>query len=57
MEISNELKQLYKLLKDIKSNNGSDYHYLRQLVMNTECDYMAMLLQQLEKMNKNYKMD
>ena len=57
MEVSNELKQLYKLLKDIKSSNGSDCYYLRWLVMNTECDYMAMLLQQLEKMNKDYKMD
>ena len=57
MEVSNELKQLYRLLKDRKSSNGSDYYYLKWLVMNTERDHMAMLLQQLEKMNKDYKID
>lgn len=57
MEVSNELKQLYKLLKDIKSNNGSDYHYLKFIVQKCHKDEMYLLLKQLEEMNEYYKMD
>ena len=57
MEVSNELKQLYKLLKDIKSSNGSDYHYLKFIVQKCHKDEMYLLLKQLEEMNEYYKMD
>ena len=58
MEVSEELKQLYKLLKEIKEGNGSDYCYLRYIVQNTERDAMYLLLKQLEKMKtKGYSLD
>ena len=58
MEVSEELKQLYKLLKEIKEGNGSDYCYLRYIVQNTERDAMYLLLKQLEQMRiKGYDFD
>ena len=58
MEVSEELKQLYKLLKELKEGNGSDYHYLKFLVQNTERDAMYLLLKQLEQMRtKGYDFD
>ena len=58
MEVSEELKQLYKLLKEIKEGNGSDYCYLRYIVQNTERDAMYLLLKQLEQMKtKGYSFD
>ena len=58
MEVSEELKQLYKLLKEIKEGNASDYCYLRYIVQNTERDAMYLLLQQLNKMQeKGYKFE
>ena len=58
MEVSEELKQLYKLLKEIKEGNASDYCYLRYIVQNTERDAMYLLLKQLEQMKtKGYSFD
>ena len=59
MEVSEELKQLYKLLKELKQGDGnSDYHYLKFLVQNTERDAMGLLLKQLEQMKiKGYNFD
>ena len=59
MEVSKELKQLYKLLKELKEGDGSsDYHYLKFLVQNTERDAMGLLLKQLEQMKiKGYNFD
>lgn len=58
MEVSEELKQLYKLIKELKEGNGADYHYLKFLVQSTERDAMYLLLKQLEKMEKQgYKFD
>ena len=54
MEVSNELKQLYKLLKDIKSSNDSDYHYLKFIVQKCYKDEMYLLLKQLEEMNEYF---
>lgn len=58
MEVSEELKQLYKLLKSINESNGAEYHYLKFLVMNTETNHLYLLLKQLEKMKiKGYSLD
>lgn len=59
MEVSNELKQLYKLLKELKEGDGSsDYHYLKFIVQNVERDAMFLLLKQLEQMRtKGYDFD
>lgn len=58
MEVSEELKQLYKLLKSINESNGAEYYYLKFLVMNTETNHLYLLLKQLEKMKtKGYSLD
>ena len=53
MEVSEELKQLYKLLKELKEGNGADYHYLKFIVQKCHRDEMFLLLQQLRAMERD----
>ena len=56
--VSIELKQLYTLLKQIKtSDKQADYHYLKWILQHTDRDFMFLLLKQLEKMEQEYNFD
>lgn len=58
MEVSEELKQLYKLLKELKEGNGTDYCYLKFIVQKCHRDEMFLLLEQLRAMERDgYKFD
>jgi hypothetical protein len=60
IEVSDELKQLYKILKSLDNNeNLNNYHYVRFLVREGGGrDYMYLLLEVLKKMeSRGYKFD
>ena len=52
IEVSQELKDLYKLLNKLDSDGNSSYHYLRYIVRNGERDYLYLLLNILKDMEK-----
>lgn len=52
IEVSQELKDLYKLLNKLDSDGKSSYHYLRHIVRNGERDYLYLLLNILKDMEK-----
>ena len=56
--VSDKLKELYQLLKELElSNDSSNFYYYRFLVQNGEKDYMYLLLKQLDKMNEKYNLE
>lgn len=60
IEVSDELKQLYRILKSLDNNeNLNNYHYVRFLVREgRDRDYMHLLLEVLRKMESGgYKFD
>lgn len=60
IEVSDELKQLYRILKSLDDNeNLNNYHYVRFLVREgRDRDYMHLLLEVLRKMESGgYKFD
>ena len=53
IEVSEELKELYKLIKKLDSNeNNSAYHYFQFIVMNGDRDYLFLLFNVLKEMEK-----
>lgn len=53
IEVSEELKELYRLIKKLDSNeNNSAYHYFKFIVRNGDRDYLFLLFNVLKEMEK-----
>ena len=53
IEVSEELKELYRLIKKLDSNeNNSAYHYFKFIVRSAHRDYLFLLFNVLKEMEK-----